>query len=81
MAATPGQFADKKLPKIAEECQITGTMVDWWVAQKCETIEKVAIVCTEEKEVRGTIIEAMNGTKSDMCKVVGDQAAVKLFWH
>ena len=80
-AAAAGQFADKKLQKIAEESQISEDMVEWWRANKCETIEKVAIVCTAEKEVRGLIIDGMNASKADMCKVIGDQAAVKLFWH
>lgn len=76
-----GVFADKKLQAIAEDAEISKDMVEWWKAQRGTTIAKVAIVCTEEKEVRGTIIDAMNATKPDMCKILGDQAAAKMFWH
>ena len=80
-ADVTGQFADKKLQRIAEETNITKDMVEFFKTQQCDTIAKVAVVCTEEKEVRTTLIEGMNSAKSDMCKTLGEQAAVKLFWH
>ena len=49
-AVPAGQFADKKLQKVAEESQLSADMVEWWKTQKCDTIEKVAVACTEEKE-------------------------------
>ena len=76
-----GMFADKKLQEIADEAGISKDMAEWWKTQKCLTIKKVAIVCTEEKEVRGLIIDSMNAAKSEMVKLIGDQAAVKMFWH
>ena len=76
-----GKFADKKLQKVAEECKLTDKMMDWLKTQAADTIEKVAVSCTEEKEVRATLIDAMNATTAEMCKTVGDQYAVKIFWH
>ena len=76
-----GQFADRKLQAIAVETDLSADMSEWWKTQKCDTIQKVAAACTDEKEIRTTIIEQMNATKADMCKIIGDQAAVKLFWH
>ena len=80
-ADTLGKFADKKLQDIADEAGINADMVEWWKAQRCVTIKKVAIACTEEKEVRVSVIDGMNASKADMVKLIGDQAAVKLFWH
>ena len=76
-----GKFADKKLQKLAEECKLSDKMIEWLVTQAADSIEKVAAACTEEKEVRATIIDAMNSSTAEMCKTIGDQAAVKLFWH
>ena len=67
-ADTVGQFADKKLQDIADEAGINADMVEWWKAQRCVTIKKVAIACTEEKEVRGSVIDAMNASKDGMVK-------------
>ena len=52
-----GKFADKKLQAIADETGISKDMIKWWKTQRCTTIGKVAIVCTEEKEVKAEIID------------------------
>ena len=67
-----GKFADKKLQKLADESKLTAKMVEWLITQAADSIEKVAVACTEEKEVRATIIDAMNSTEANMCKTLGD---------
>ena len=80
-ARMAGAFADKKLQKVADETKITAKIIDWFVKNGVDTIEKMAMVCSEEKEIRALLIEPMNLADAELCKALGNQAAVKLFWH
>ena len=76
-----GTFADKKLQKVVEETKLGPKIVDWFVANGIDTINKMAMVGSEEKELPALCIEPMNNADLETCKTLGSQAAVKLFWH
>ena len=74
-------FTDAKLQKVAVEAKVTEAQIKWFIDNGVDSLERMATAASDEKEVRPLIIEPMVQSSAELCKTLGQQSAVKLFWH